>query len=71
MDNAIRIYQQPNKYPRLLIQQCVIKRAVRAFYAHGQDIEALALIRGAYASGDGADAPLDEAKEIYAAMLIR
>lgn len=66
---ALDIYQRPGKYPRLLVQQFVIKRAVRGLHRAGEGVDALALIRGAYSTADGANASLDEAKEILDAIL--
>lgn len=60
--NATEIYV---KSKRLWIQPHIIERAVRAL-GKDQYLEALALIRGAYADDEGAYAPLEEARTIFA-----
>jgi hypothetical protein len=63
--NAVEIYTNPGKYPRLSVLQHIIIRAAKAL----PEIEALALIRGAYVTDDGAFASLKEAKQIYAMIM--
>lgn len=65
--DAIEIYRHPGKYPRLQVLQHAIARAVMAV----DEIEALVLIRAAYASDDGAFASLDEARQIHESIMAR
>ena len=69
MNNAVEIYAKRSQYPRLLVMQHVIERAVRALARSENRIEALALIRGAYMTDDGAWASLKEAQSIYESMI--
>lgn len=64
MDTALEIYAHGQK---LLVQKHVIERAVRALGGN-QYLEALALIRGAFADDEGAQASLSDAKLIFAAI---
>jgi hypothetical protein len=65
MKNAVDIFNDPGNHPRLSVLQHVVIRAIKALDGIDRYIEGLALIRGSYASEDGAFASLAEAKEIY------
>lgn len=66
MDTAIEIYA---KGKPLVVQPHVIERAVKSLAEHGDNIEAIALIRGAYADDAGAFASLAEARILFASMV--
>ncbi len=66
---AIENYMWMRRWPKLIVPQHVIKRAVHVLVRGDQRIEALALIRGTYTSDDETEATLDEAREILAAIL--
>jgi hypothetical protein len=68
MDTAIEIYAKAGP---LKVQPHVIERAVRALAEHDDNVEALALIRGAYADDAGVFASLAEARLIFASIVGR
>lgn len=64
---ALEKYTNPDRYPDLRVPQHAIARAVRAL----PEVEALALIRAAYADDGGGWASLEDARTIYASIVRR
>lgn len=65
IDNPVDIYIERKKYPCLLVMQTVIARAVRAMARMDAQLEAIALIRGAYILDNTRVPTVKEAKSIY------